>query len=98
MANIMQDSCLCCRICRLPVGEVLRPRAAQLMDLACNTLYVDKEDNVALCLKLAIELHRNFRNILEPKAPVLMEFVKQVCQLLRLSNKLQYRIGNYRGS
>ena len=48
------------------------------MDLACNTLYVDNEENVALCLKLAIELHRNFRNILEPKAPVLMEFVKQV--------------------
>lgn len=56
----------------------MRPRAGQLMDLACNTLYVDNEENVALGLKLAIELHRNFRNILEPKAPVLMEFVKQV--------------------
>ncbi len=54
------------------------------MDLACNTLYVDNEENVSICLKLAIELHRNFRNVLEAKAPVLMEFVKQVCIMQRL--------------
>ena len=51
------------------------------MDLACNTLYSDNEENVSICLKLAIELHRNFRANMEPKAPVLMEFVKGVCSL-----------------
>lgn len=68
----------CLRCCRLPLGEVLRPRVGDLLDLACNTLFVDNEENASICLKLAVELHRNFRSIMEHKAPVLLDFVKVV--------------------
>lgn len=56
------------------------------MELACSTLVadtegnVDTEENVSIGLKLAIELHRNFRGSMEGQAPMLMEFVKLVSQ------------------
>lgn len=48
------------------------------MDLACNTLYTDNEENVTICLKLAVELHKTYRGGMEAKAPLLFEWAKTV--------------------
>jgi len=57
---------------------VARPKALDMMDLACQVLYADTEEAVILALNICFNLCRVFRNPLEPKLPALMEFIKQV--------------------
>ena len=65
-------------ICRLPIGDVLRPKVVDLLETICNAMFVDNEDNCLLCLKIHQDLHRAFRPALESKINRFLEFAKQV--------------------
>ena len=64
--------------CRLPSGEVLRPKAPELMDFVHNAMCFDNEENALLCLRICFDLHRTFRPALENKIKRFLDWVKQV--------------------
>ena len=69
---------------RLPYYDALRPFAAEIMGLVMNTIRIDNEENTAICLRIIIELHKNFRNItqLEEYVQPFFEFFKACLQML----------------
>ena len=82
---MMEIACL--QIHRLPAGDAMRLRAADLLDTLHNAMFVEVEENCALCLKIHLELQRAFRPALEPKIQRFFDFVKQV-MLFYLSMQL----------
>ena len=46
---------------RLPISEILRPHVKLIISLMLKLLRVDNEENVLVCLRVIIELHKNFR-------------------------------------
>ena len=72
---------VCLQLDRLPAGDAMRLRAADLLDTLHNAMFVEVEENCALCLKIHLELQRAFRPALEPKIQRFFDFVKQVILL-----------------
>jgi transformation/transcription domain-associated protein len=46
---------------RLPVNEPLRSYVRSILTLMFKLLEIDNEENVLICLKIIIELHKQFR-------------------------------------
>lgn len=46
---------------RLPISENLRQHVKSIISLMLNILQIDNEENVLVCLRIIIELHKNFR-------------------------------------
>lgn len=46
---------------RLPTNELLRPYLKSILSLMLRLLEIDNEENVLICLKIIIELHKQYR-------------------------------------
>lgn len=46
---------------RLPTSEILRPYVNSILTLMLKLLQVDNEENVLVCLRIIIELHKQYR-------------------------------------
>lgn len=46
---------------RLPTNDLLRPYFKHILSLALKLLEIDNEENVLVCLKIIIELHKQYK-------------------------------------
>lgn len=52
---------------RLPTSETLRPYVNSILTLMLKLLQVDNEENVLVCLRIIIELHKQYRPSFNPE-------------------------------
>lgn len=52
---------------RLPTSETLRPYVKQILTLMLKLLQIDNEENVLVCLRIIIELHKQYRPQFNPE-------------------------------
>lgn len=63
---------------RLPTSEVLRPYVNSILTLMLKLLQVDNEENVLVCLRIIIELHKQYRPAFNPEIQQFLTFVRQI--------------------
>ncbi|KAJ3410576.1 hypothetical protein HDV05_003644 [Chytridiales sp. JEL 0842] len=63
---------------RFPHNDALKAYAVALMDICISVLKTDNEDNAVICLKIIMELHKNFKASLEEKVEPFFEIVQQM--------------------
>ena len=63
---------------RLPSNELLRPYVRQILNGVFRLLAVDNEDNVLICLRIIIELHKQFRPPFTAEVQNFLQFVRSV--------------------
>lgn len=52
---------------RLPVSEMVRPYVKSILTLMLKLLKTDNEDNVLVCLRIIIDLHKQYRPTFHPE-------------------------------
>lgn len=52
---------------RLPVSEIVRPYVKSILSLMLKLLKTDNEDNVLVCLRIIIDLHKQYRPTFHPE-------------------------------
>ncbi|KAG5864322.1 hypothetical protein JTB14_004435 [Gonioctena quinquepunctata] len=63
---------------RLPTNETLRPYVRQILSLMLKLLEIDNEENVLVCLKIIIELHKQYKPPFSPEIQKFLQFVKSI--------------------
>lgn len=63
---------------RLPTSEILRPYAKQILTLMLKLLQIDNEENVLVCLRIIIELHKQYRPAFNSEIQQFLAFVKSI--------------------
>ncbi|GAB1859196.1 Transformation/transcription domain-associated protein [Camponotus japonicus] len=63
---------------RLPSNEYLRPYVRQILTLMSKLLETDNEENVLVCLRIIIELHKQYKPTFNPEIQYFLQFVKSV--------------------
>lgn len=63
---------------RLPTSEILRPYVASILSLMLKLLQTDNEENVLVCLRIIIELHKQYRPQFNPEIHMFLTLVKQI--------------------
>ncbi|XP_043599030.1 transformation/transcription domain-associated protein isoform X1 [Bombus pyrosoma] len=63
---------------RLPSNEYLRPYVKQILSLMSKLLETDNEENVLVCLRIIIELHKQYKPTFNPEIQYFLQFVKSV--------------------
>ncbi|CAH0549746.1 unnamed protein product, partial [Brassicogethes aeneus] len=63
---------------RLPTNEQLRDYVRQILLLMLKLLEVDNEENVLVCLKIIIELHKQYRPVFSVEIQRFLRFVKTI--------------------
>ena len=63
---------------RLPATEMLKPFAKNILSLTFKLLEVDNEENVLVCLRIIIELHKQFRPAHSAEITHFLGFVKNI--------------------
>ena len=63
---------------RLPANDLLRPFAKNILSLTFKLLEVDNEENVLVCLRIIIELHKQFRPSHSAEITHFLQFVKSI--------------------
>lgn len=76
---------------RLPFNEHLKPYVIELMRIMMQCLRGDNDENAAICLRVIIELHKNYRNVpaLEEYVQPFFDFVRDMLQLME-QNVINY--------
>jgi len=59
---------------RLPTNDLLRPYVKPILTLMLKLLQIDNEENVQVCVRIIIELHKQYRPAFNPE-------VQDVCCL-----------------
>jgi len=67
---------------RLPNTETLRPFVKELMKLIMILLAEENEDNALICLRILIDLHKNYRPSLDPEVQGFINFVLAIYEEL----------------
>lgn len=52
---------------RLPVSEAIRPHVNNILILTLNLIKEDNEENVLICLRIIIDLHKQYRPAFYPQ-------------------------------
>lgn len=52
---------------RLPTNEHLRPHVKQILSLMLKLLETENEENILVCLRIIIELHKQYRPTFNPE-------------------------------
>ena len=60
---------------RLQQPDSLRPYARELLQTVMKLLRIENEDNAVICLKIIIDLHRNYKSMLEEQVPPFLNIV-----------------------
>ena len=63
---------------RLPANEFLKPHTKEILLMAFELLKLENEENVVVCLKIIIELHKQFRPAHTPEITHFLQFVKNI--------------------
>lgn len=63
---------------RLPTNETLRPYVKPILSLTLKLLEIDNEENVLVCLKIIIELHKQYRPAFNAEIQHFLQFVKSI--------------------
>ncbi|CAG7721830.1 unnamed protein product [Allacma fusca] len=63
---------------RLPPTDVLRPYVKQILNTTFKLIEIDNEENVVICLRIIIELHKQYRPPFSPDVQQFLLFVKKV--------------------
>ncbi|XP_078728881.1 transformation/transcription domain-associated protein isoform X3 [Lampetra fluviatilis] len=63
---------------RIPTNEHLRIHAKNILSLMFRFLEVENEENVLICLRVIIELHKQFRPQITQEIHHFLDFVKQI--------------------
>ncbi|CAK8696388.1 unnamed protein product [Clavelina lepadiformis] len=63
---------------RIPTNEHLRPHVKNILNLCFRLLETDNEENVQVCIKIIIELHKQFRPQLTPEIQHFLALVKRI--------------------
>jgi transformation/transcription domain-associated protein len=62
---------------RLPNNEALRPFSQNLLKLSMYLLEVENEENAVICLRIIIDLHKNYRPSLESEVQPFLDIVQK---------------------
>lgn len=62
---------------RLPTSETLRPYVKQILTLMLKLLQIDNEENVLVCLRIIIELHKQYRPQFNPEVIRLLLYARK---------------------
>jgi hypothetical protein len=52
---------------RLPTNDLLRPYVKPILTLMLKLLQIDNEENVQVCVRIIIELHKQYRPTFNPE-------------------------------
>lgn len=63
---------------RLPSNEYLRQYVKQILTLIFKLLETDNEENVLVCLRIIIDLHKQYKPTFNPEIQYFLQFVKSV--------------------
>uniref|UniRef100_H2ZTG6 Transformation/transcription domain associated protein n=1 Tax=Latimeria chalumnae TaxID=7897 RepID=H2ZTG6_LATCH len=63
---------------RIPTNEHLRPHTKNILSLMFRFLEIENEENVLICLRIIIELHKQFRPQITQEIHHFLDFVKQI--------------------
>lgn len=63
---------------RLPTSEILRPYVGSILSLMLKLLQTDNEENILVCLRIIIELHKQYRPAFNPEIHMFLTLVKQI--------------------
>ena len=69
---------------RLPANDFLKPHIGNILSMAFDLLKLENEENVAVCLKIIIELHKQFRPLHSEAITSFLQFVKNIYNELPL--------------
>lgn len=67
-------------IYRLPQTEALKAYVPELCKALMKILRVENEDNAVVCVKIIIDLHRSFRQVLEDQVQPFLDIVQEIFQ------------------
>jgi hypothetical protein len=62
---------------RLPQTEALKPHSNPLMASLMDVLTKDNEDNASLALKIIVDLHKNYKSLVEDQVQPFFDFVQE---------------------
>lgn len=71
---------------RLPANDALKPFSKSILALCFKLLEIENEENVLVCLRIIIELHKQFRPPHSPEITQFLTFVKSIYR--ELPNRL----------
>ncbi|MCJ8738438.1 hypothetical protein PDJAM_G00035900 [Pangasius djambal] len=63
---------------RIPTNEHLRPHVKNVLSVMFRFLEIESEENVLICLRIIIELHKQFRPPISQEIHHFLDFVKQI--------------------
>uniref|UniRef100_A0A1A8ABB8 Transformation/transcription domain-associated protein n=1 Tax=Nothobranchius furzeri TaxID=105023 RepID=A0A1A8ABB8_NOTFU len=63
---------------RIPTNEHLRPHTKNILSLMFRFLEIESEENVLICLRIIIELHKQFRPLISQEIHHFLDFVKLI--------------------
>eukprot|EP01114_Cavostelium_apophysatum_P014185 TRINITY_DN3613_c0_g1_i5.p1 TRINITY_DN3613_c0_g1~~TRINITY_DN3613_c0_g1_i5.p1 ORF type:complete len:3612 (+),score=1106.25 TRINITY_DN3613_c0_g1_i5:200-11035(+) len=63
---------------RLPNNDFLRPYVPNLLKLSMYLLEVENEENAVICLRIIIDLHKNYRPTLEGEVQPFLDVVQKI--------------------
>nr|CAH7738958.1 unnamed protein product [Callosobruchus chinensis] len=63
---------------RLPANDILKPYVRSILQLMMKLLEIDNEENVLVCLKIIIELHKQYKPLFNPTIQRFLQFVKSI--------------------
>lgn len=63
---------------RIPTNEHLRPHTKNVLSVMFRFLEIENEENVLICLRIIIELHKQFRPPITQEIHHFLDFVRQI--------------------
>ena len=63
---------------KLPANDLLKPYAKNILSLTFKLLEFENEENVLVCLRIIIELHKQFRPAHSAEITHFLQFVKSI--------------------
>ncbi|RUP49800.1 hypothetical protein BC936DRAFT_141434 [Jimgerdemannia flammicorona] len=63
---------------RLPHHDPLKEYAVELCSVLMQLLRIENEDNAVVCLKIIIDLHRSYKNVLEDQVQPFLDIVQEI--------------------
>lgn len=76
---------------RLPNNDLLRKYVPNLLKLSMYLLEVENEENAVICLRIIIDLHKNYRPSLESEVQPFLDIVQKIYNELPNTVALTFR-------
>ena len=63
---------------RFPYNDSLRMYSKDLMVALMSLMAIDNEDNVVVCLKIIVDLHKNYTQLMDDQVQPFLNLVKDI--------------------